>query len=512
MRIAQVARERVGALGRDPHLRVVAAVIVAAGLVRFATLDAQSFDHDESVTATRVLETSFRGMLAEVASGERSGPLYYILAWPWSQVFGTGEVGLRSLSAIFGTLAVPVAYMAAAELVSRRAGVIAAVLVAVNPYLFWFSQEARSYGLFVLLVAVALLFMARSLREPTRRNVALWALASAAALATHYFALFLLLPQAALLLYRSRGRRTWAGVAFTGAAGLAILPLALYQNSQHPPTESGFAEDTLGGRLSATLVSVGLGEEGLESTTLLGVDGAGLAMAILVGALIAAGLLLLVLRAGPAERRGGLIAAGIAACGLLLPLLLVLGGLDVIDERNLVGVLVPLLVAAAAGFGAATAGRLGVAVAAVTGTVFLAGLVSSLTVPSLQRDNHRAVAEAIGPPAGDRLVLAPTNADDPLVAYLEGSVRKLASGEEGAEGADPVAQEIVVVTRREVSGPPVPGFALTEHRDTGEFEVYRYRADRPARVDPAQLDHRRLVGRRFTLLLQTAAGDAGSSA
>jgi mannosyltransferase len=135
------------------ELWTVAGITLVAALIRFSTLDHQSFDHDEAVTAIRVLQPNFGDMLSVVGRLERSPPLYYLLAWPWSKLFGTGEVGLRSLSALFGTLTVPAAYLAAREFGSRRAGVIAALFVTLNPYLVWYSQEARSYALFALFSA-----------------------------------------------------------------------------------------------------------------------------------------------------------------------------------------------------------------------------------------------------------------------------------------------------------------------------------------------------------------------
>ena len=149
----------------------LAGIIAAAAVVRFATLDHQSYDHDEAVTAWRVLQSDLGGTLSVVADSERSPPLYYLLAWLWSKLFGTGEVGLRSLSALIGTLTVPAAYLAARELSSARAGLIAAALVAFNPYLVWYSQQARSYALVVLFIAWGLYFFARCLSDPSRRNL-----------------------------------------------------------------------------------------------------------------------------------------------------------------------------------------------------------------------------------------------------------------------------------------------------------------------------------------------------
>ena len=212
------------------ELWTVVGITLAAALIRFSTLDHQSFDHDEAVTAIRVLQSNLGVALSVVAELERSPPLYYLIAWPWSKLFGTGEVSCRSLSALFGTLTVPAAYLAAREFASRRAGVIAALFVALNPLLIWYSQEARSYALFVLFSAWGLYFFARALRDPTPRNLGLWAGTSALALCSHYFAVF---PVAAeglwLIAAIPNRRRAIIAVVGTATVGLALLPLALAQ-------------------------------------------------------------------------------------------------------------------------------------------------------------------------------------------------------------------------------------------------------------------------------------------
>ena len=58
-----------------------------------------------------------------VGFSESAPPLYYALAWAWTQLTGTGEFGLRSLSALAGVATVPVAYLLGAELRGRRAGI-----------------------------------------------------------------------------------------------------------------------------------------------------------------------------------------------------------------------------------------------------------------------------------------------------------------------------------------------------------------------------------------------------
>ncbi len=121
------------------------------------------------ITAGRVISGSFAHMLHEVKVSESNPPLYYALAWGWAKLFGNAEFGLRSLTALFGAATIPAAYLAARELASRRTGLIAAAIVAVNPVLIWYSQEARSYAVLIFFCALSLAFFARSLRTRNSR-------------------------------------------------------------------------------------------------------------------------------------------------------------------------------------------------------------------------------------------------------------------------------------------------------------------------------------------------------
>src|SRR3954447_10900474 len=116
---------------RRPYLLAVAALTLLGAALRFATLDTQSYWSDEAVTAG-LLQHGFGDLMRAIPDSESTPPLYYALAWLWTQVFGLGEVGLRSFSALAGTLTIPVAAWWGTRAVSPRAGVMTAALVAVN--------------------------------------------------------------------------------------------------------------------------------------------------------------------------------------------------------------------------------------------------------------------------------------------------------------------------------------------------------------------------------------------
>ena len=166
----------------ERHLAALLAVMALGAALRFSTLTLQSYSLDEAVTVG-LLHQSLRGMLAAIPHSEATPPLYYIIAWGWSKLFGTGEIALRSLSALLGTAAIPATYAAARSLISRRGALIAAAFVAVSPLLVWYSQEARAYVLLSLLGALSLLFFVRGLQRGHRALV-WWSVVSMLALAT----------------------------------------------------------------------------------------------------------------------------------------------------------------------------------------------------------------------------------------------------------------------------------------------------------------------------------------
>ena len=382
-------------------LIALAGIVAAGAALRFATLDLQSFWVDEGATV-HLLRGSFGDLLDGIPVTEKTPPLYYVLAWLWTRPFGTGEVGVRSLSALIGVLTIPVAFALARELVSERAGLIAAVLAAVNPLLIWYSQEARAYALLVLLAALATLYGIRAARDPDG-PLWRWAIVSALALATHYFALFAIAPLAVwILIRRADRRRALLAVGLIGAAGLALLPLAADQS------ENPGANFIRGTALITRIAQV-------PKQFLLGFDApAEVAFTIAALVLAAAGLALALARPDPGPR----IAFALGVAALALPLVTALFGADFVLSRNLIVALVPLLVVVAAGF--ASRGAPGLALAGALAALSLVTVIAVFSRPEFQRDDWRGAAEEIGEARTDRaLVVNPIAGATPLRLYLD---------------------------------------------------------------------------------------------
>jgi mannosyltransferase len=463
-------------IGERTHSTVLWALagLTALGLaIRFASLGVQSYHHDEVITAARVIPGNFGDMLSQVRGSESNPPLYYVLAWGWAKVFGTGEVGLRSLTALFGAAAVPVAYLIGRELASNRAGLIAAAIVAVNPMLIWYSQEARSYALLVFFGALALLFFVRALRSAQSRDLALWTLASALALCSHYFAVFAVAIEAVWLLtaLRSRWRAVLPAVAVVFAVGLALLPLI---SAQDNPTHIGWIDH---GPLSTRILETG-------ASFLAGETGHVIAepprerYALIPAALIGVALLLVALRGSSREKRGAALGLAVGMGVVLLASGAALAGKDYIVERNLLPALIPFASAAAVGFAASGARRAGLACAVLLCAYWLAYDVYVTRTPNLQRPDFRDLATQLGPPVQPRAILTWKLAADPIRFYLDDDSRRAYRGVIPVREIDVVSKPVVA---RKPPGLP-PGFRPVERRRLERLTLIRYVSSHPQQV------------------------------
>jgi len=459
---------REAARARSRVFWIVAGLTALAAVLRFATLGLQAYHHDEIVTASRVLRGSFFHAMDAVGFSESAPPMYYALAWVWTQLTGTGEFGLRSLSAVAGAATVPVAYLVGEELRGRRAGLMAAALVAVNPMLLWYSQEARGYALLVLLCAISLLYCVRAQRSGRRRDFTLWGLASGLALATHYFAFFALAAEA-LLLLRRRGRESFAGLWVVAAFALALFPLAYHQMSlAHAEWISNFS---LGHRVWEVAATFAVGE---TSDVIARPERPELAFVPL--ALILAALVLLRRRGDREERRAAAVPLLVATAAVGIPLLLAVvpAGKDFVLARNVLPALVPLLIGVAIAVTLPAARRLGTAVGVALLVYSLGFSVWASFDPELQRPDWEAAATRVGEPEAPRANVTWVLGEASLRYYLSSGAIQVTP----ADPYDWLVHEINFISDGKVPPPPSrllgPGFRETARGHAGRLYVRHF--------------------------------------
>jgi 4-amino-4-deoxy-L-arabinose transferase-like glycosyltransferase len=476
-RTGALARARTG---RAPSLSrevwILLAVTVMAAVLRIVALGSQSYWLDES-QAAHELSLSFGSMLHAWNTSEWNPPLYLILAWPWAQLAGTGEVALRSLSALAGVAVVPLLYLSGRELVSRRAGLVAAGFAAVNPLMIGYSQQAREYMLMTALCTASLLCFARALHAPTGRRLGWWAAISALALLTQYFAGFLIAAEGLALVARARSR---ASVVALVSQAVVLAPLIPHVSPQLSRPAQFIVSQPLSLRLQQVPVAFAL--DTLYKGPLVS-DGL-LAAAGLAAAVIA----LLVVGAGDRELRGAGIAAALAGVVVLVPLVLALAGRDDFIARGLMPAWPPLAVTIAAACTARRARLAGGALAAVLVALFVWGTVKIDRDAAYQNPDWRAVAAALGPARGTRVIVAYDGqfATGPLSYYLP-RAPWAGPGSSAAAAYRPVTiTEIDVVGEQYDQRPRTlpAGVSLISARAVAGYEVDRFALSAPRTTSP----------------------------
>ncbi len=122
----------------------------------------QSLWIDEATSALTT-KMSLANFFGNFMPGDFHPPLYYLTLHTWGAVFGTSEIALRSLSVVFAIGTIYLVY-----LVGKRAGLIAALLMATSGLHIYYSQEARMYSMSTFLVSLAIYFFTKILHEKSR--------------------------------------------------------------------------------------------------------------------------------------------------------------------------------------------------------------------------------------------------------------------------------------------------------------------------------------------------------
>jgi len=217
----------------------VAILTVIAGALRFLHISKKSFWFDEGVSVA-IARLDWYNLARLLWRREANMSLYYLLLKGWLHL-GHSEAFIRALSVLAAVATIPALYCLGRQLFDRRVGLIAATLLTVNAFHIAYSQEARSYALFVLLSTLSVLYFVRSVQDPSPHNRRMHIAASALAVYAHFFAVLLIVTEwLSLKLHERRNtsqplRRNWrwiAGlsapilifVAVTGAGPLAWIP------------------------------------------------------------------------------------------------------------------------------------------------------------------------------------------------------------------------------------------------------------------------------------------------
>ncbi|WP_157893290.1 glycosyltransferase family 39 protein [Salegentibacter sediminis] len=203
------------------------ALFLVAFFLRIYNINFQSYWLDELVSAyISDPNNDLKVVFSETLKG--GPPLYQLLLWSWYNLVGFTELSGRLFSAILGSLAVVAIYHLGKEIFNKKIGAISGVILALNEFAIYYSQENRAYSLLLLLSIVASIMLFKLLKSPSKKNFILYFFSVISVFYTHYFGFFVVISHGLFIISFKRDffKQNIITLAVLSLfISLAILPL-----------------------------------------------------------------------------------------------------------------------------------------------------------------------------------------------------------------------------------------------------------------------------------------------
>ncbi|GEM_PF-5364265 len=185
-------------------LLLVLVVLLGFGL-RWYDLGTESLWNDEAFSVHHAALGTVSEVVEQVSMTEGAPAGHYILLHYWMHWFSSSEVGVRSLSVVFGVLSIIILFFLVRLFFSEQVALISSLFLATSMLQVLFSQEARLYSLFTFLTILAsyilaLIFLRRQRKEKIKLWWGVYFIVIFLAFYISYTALFLVLFYSLLLL------------------------------------------------------------------------------------------------------------------------------------------------------------------------------------------------------------------------------------------------------------------------------------------------------------------------
>jgi 4-amino-4-deoxy-L-arabinose transferase-like glycosyltransferase len=97
-----------------------------------------------------------------------NAPMMALPMWVSMKVFGVGLFALRFPGAVFSAIAIPLAWLVGGRLVTPRAGLLSAILLALLPAFVLYGRTATDVAISLVPALMTIYFILRALKEPRR--------------------------------------------------------------------------------------------------------------------------------------------------------------------------------------------------------------------------------------------------------------------------------------------------------------------------------------------------------
>jgi len=210
---------------------IAAGVLVAAAALLLAYGQSIWFDENYSIMLAR---HSIPELLA-LTGVDAHPPFYYVLLHVWGNMWGWGEVALRSLSALCAGAAFVMMALLLRKLFSTRVALMCLPFLALAPFALRYGYEVRMYALVALIGVAATYVLVRATESKDRKWWVFYAVLVALGMYTLYMSVVIWLTHLVWLLVTRKSKKDLFKqpfvLAYAGSVALFIpyLPTFIHQ-------------------------------------------------------------------------------------------------------------------------------------------------------------------------------------------------------------------------------------------------------------------------------------------
>ncbi len=155
-----------------------------------------------------------------------NGSFYYLLLHFWMDIFGLSDFSARLFSVIFSILIIGFTYLFGKRFFSVNTGLIAAGLVAIEPFFIAYSHQARNYSLTFFLTLLATYFFLQiiEIKSTNRKHIWLYIgyiLAAGLSILSNFLSVVVLLVHGIYAVFFLRSISGWIKMAISAVGALS---------------------------------------------------------------------------------------------------------------------------------------------------------------------------------------------------------------------------------------------------------------------------------------------------
>lgn len=140
------------------------AIVFFGIFLRLFKLNYPGITIDEYITANFCTGKNLLYLIFDTLANNPHPPLFFILEYIITRIFGISEVSIRILPALFSIISIFVFYKFVRSFFSEKISLIALFLFCFNPYLVYYSHDARMYSFFLLVAMLIIYYFLLSIK------------------------------------------------------------------------------------------------------------------------------------------------------------------------------------------------------------------------------------------------------------------------------------------------------------------------------------------------------------